>query len=160
MENMNSVTGGCLCGAVRYSISKPLYDAHYCHCRTCQKASGAPVIAGAFLPRDAIIITSGQPKFFQSSPIVSRGFCSDCGTYLLYQPLITEWSNWTIVTIASLDSPELHPPKIHYGVEGRIPWFETNDNLPRESYDEDFVEILSDNSHEGREAILRRFGAD
>ncbi|MBY6068565.1 GFA family protein [Leisingera aquaemixtae] len=152
-------TGGCLCDTVRYEVRGPLFDAHYCHCRTCQKASGAPVIAGAFLSRDALRFTHGEPKFYGSSPIVERGFCADCGTYLLYQPLIKEWSDWTIITISSLDHPESLPPERHYGVESRIPWFDVRDNLPREQYEDGFIEILSDENHEEREAILRRFGA-
>lgn len=36
--------GGCLCGALRYALSGPSIDAGYCHCRFCQRASGAPVV--------------------------------------------------------------------------------------------------------------------
>ena len=102
--------GGCLCGAVRYEVREQPYDAHYCHCRTCQKISGAPAISGAFLSRDAFRFTRGAPKFYRSSSIVERGFCADCSTYLLYRPLIAEWSDWIIVTIASLDRPDDLPP--------------------------------------------------
>ena len=151
-------TGGCLCGEFRYVVNAPLYDAHYCHCRACQKASGAPAIAGAFLARDAFEITSGRLKFYKSSPIVDRGFCEECGTYLLYRPLIPEWSNWIIITIASLDHPELFPPLRHYGTESRITWFDTRDDHPREQYEDHFVEILSDVNSKERARILARFG--
>jgi hypothetical protein len=158
MSKFDPITGGCLCGAVRYEVHEPLYDPHYCHCRKCQKASGAPVIAGAFLTREAYRLTSGEPKFFRSSPIVERGFCAGCGTYLVYRPLITEWSDWIIITIASLDHPEQVPPIRHYGIESRIAWFDTQDDHPRERYEEDFIEILANASREEREAVLKRFG--
>jgi hypothetical protein len=159
MNKSEPITGGCLCGLVRYEASKPLFDPHYCHCRTCQKASGAPVIAGAFISRSAFRFTHGEPKLYQSSPIVERGFCACCGTYLLYRPLIPEWSDWIIITIASLDHPRSVPPERHYGIESQIAWFNIQDDLPRERYEDDFIEILADASREERQAVLGRFGS-
>ena len=159
MSKPEPVMGGCLCGTVRYEATEPLYDTHYCHCRKCQKASGAPVIAGAFLPSVALCFTHAEPNFYKSSSIVERGFCGNCGTYLLYRPLIPEWSNWVIITIASLDHPETAPPQRHYGIEGQIEWFNTHDNFPRERYEDDFIEILSDENREERVALLARFGS-
>ncbi|CUJ82897.1 hypothetical protein RUE5091_00044 [Ruegeria denitrificans] len=158
MTKPQNASGGCLCGNVRYRTDGPLYDLHYCHCRTCQKASGAPAIAGAFLSRDALHFIDGEPKVFRSSPIVERGFCGDCGTYLLYRPLIEEWSDWLIITIASLDNPENYAPKRHYGIESQIPWFDIRDNFPRERYEDGFIDILAKGSQEERKAILDRFG--
>ena len=158
MHDNGPLTGGCLCGAVRYELSAPPYDLHYCHCRTCQKASGASAIAGGFVARDAITFTRGAPKIFKSSPVVERGFCAECGTYLLYCPTIAEWSDWVIMTIASLDNPEHWPPKRHYGIESQIPWFDTKDRLPREPYEDNFIEILASGNPEERKAILDRFG--
>lgn len=158
MTSEEPVTGSCLCGSVRYTADKRPFGAHYCHCQTCRKASGAPVIAGAFLARSALRITRGEPKFFRSSAVAERGFCADCGTYLFYRPLIAEWSDWIVITIASLDRPGAYPPQCHYGTESRLPWFDTRDELPRESYEEGFTDILIDGSPEARQAILDRFG--
>ena len=159
MSENEPISGGCLCGAVRYTVTEPPYDAHYCHCRTCQKASGAPVVAGAFVTRDAFVFTHGKPTIFKSSPIVERGFCGTCGTYLLYRPIIPEWSNWIILTIASLDHPENMPPQRHYGIESQIPWLNIHDGLPRERYEDNFIDILANGNREEREAVLRRFGS-
>ena len=152
--------GGCLCGDVRYEVRGSLFDPHYCHCRACQKASGAPAIAGAFVDKDTLQIVGHQPKFYRSSPIVERGFCAECGTYLIYRPLIPEWSNWLIITIASLDHPEAISPKRHYGTESQLSWFNTQDDFPRERYEEDFIEILSNPSHVERVAVLKRYGSE
>ncbi|MDX1400993.1 MAG: GFA family protein [Kiloniellales bacterium] len=159
MSQTEPITGGCLCGVVRYEASEPLYDAHYCHCRTCQKVSGAPVVAAAFLSRDAFRFTHGKPKFYRSSPVVERGFCGKCATYLLYRPLIPEWSDWVIVTIASLDHPESLPPGRHYGYESHLDWLNIQDDLPRERYEDDFIEILTDPNRKERAAVLARFGS-
>jgi len=153
------ITGGCLCGEIRYEASELPFDPHYCHCRKCQKASGAPAIAGAFVSRDAFQFTHGEPKLYKSSPVVERGFCGSCGTYLLYRPLILEWSDWVIITIASLDHPENLPPERHYGIESQITWFNIQGDLPRERYEDDFIEILADTTRQEREAVLGRFGS-
>ena len=71
MPRSEPVTGGCLCGTLRFEVTKPLYDPHYCHCRVCQKASGGPVIARAFVARDGFRFTAGEAKFYRSSPIVA-----------------------------------------------------------------------------------------
>jgi hypothetical protein len=158
-DQFKPAAGGCLCGAVRYEVNEPPFDPHYCHCRACQKASGAPVIAGAFVSRNAFRFTQGKPKLYKSSPIVERGFCAGCGTYLLYRPLMAEWSDWAIITIASLDQPESIRPERHYGIESHLAWFNIQDDLPRERYEDDFIEILADPNREERAAVLARFGS-
>lgn len=158
MDKSARITGGCLCGKIRYEVSAPMTDPHYCHCRTCQKASGAPVIAGAFAARNTFRFTEGAPTIFRSSPIIERGFCGGCGTYLIYRPLIPEWSAWMIVTIASLDRPECLPPQRHYGIESRIKWLDIRDDFQRERYEEDFIDILVNGSPDERQAVLDRFG--
>ena len=118
----------------------------------------APAFAGAYVSRSAFRFTQGKPKFYKSSPIVERGLCADCGSYLIYKPLIAEWSDWIIVPIACLDHPENFPPEQHYGTEDQVKWFNTRDDLPRERYEENFIEILSGEDCEARRAILERFG--
>ena len=81
--------------------------ASICHCRMCQKASGAPYGAYAPMARDALVFTRGAPKIFRSSEIAERGFCAACGTPLTYRNVTSQRIS---VTICSLDDPELAPP--------------------------------------------------
>ena len=66
-EKTMPITGGCLCGAVRYESSEQPSDSNYCHCGgsrgTCLKSSGAPVTAFRFTP--------GEPRFYKSAERVS-----------------------------------------------------------------------------------------
>lgn len=117
-------SGGCQCGAVRYHASAFLDSSHICHCRMCQKAVGNFFAALVGVPRDALRWTRGEPDSFMSSEHVARGFCRDCGTPLFYDYLEGERIN---LTTGSLDEPALFPPKVQFGMEGRMPWF---DNLP------------------------------
>ena len=120
------VTGGCLCGEVRYEITKPVIENNFCHCRMCQKFSGAPVVAMSTYPEDAIRFTKGEPKYYRSSPFVERGFCATCGSSLTYKPLTPhvapQWAGWIVVYTASLDNPEPNAPRWHLGMESQMPW--------------------------------------
>ncbi len=158
-DNPETVTGGCLCGAVRYEASEPPFDAHYCHCRMCQKASAAPVMAHAFVLKDMFCFTEGEPKYHQSSPIGERGFCAECSTLLLFRPLIPEWSGWITIPTVTLDHPENLPPERHHGIESQIAWFNIQDDLPRERYEDDFIQCILHASPEERKAASERWSS-
>lgn len=127
-----TVTGGCQCGAVRYRAVVDLSKVHYCHCRMCQRAAGnafALLVPGL---RDEVAWT-GEPATFRSSSVAARGFCRDCGTPLSFA---YDGSRWMCVTLGSLDDPGACAPRIHFGVEGQLPWLHIPDELPRERTDE------------------------
>lgn len=113
-------SGGCQCGAVRYHAAAFLDTSHICHCRMCQKAAGNYFAALIGIPRDAFTWTRGTPATFKSSDQVERGFCRECGTPLYYDYATSKHLS---VTTGSLDEPARFPPKIQFGVEGRMPWF-------------------------------------
>ena len=137
-----SITGGCLCGEVRYQISEPAMETLYCHCRMCQRFSGAQMYAGTTFPSGALRFIQGEPKYYRSSPIGERGFCANCGSSLIYRPSMRKWSDWIEICTASLDNPEDFPPTYHLGVESQMPWLNIHDDLPRIRCDEapDLVE--------------------
>ena len=123
-------TGGCLCGSVRYeSTQKPL-KVGYCHCRMCQRVSGAPVSCGVYFQESTFRFIRGKPKYYQSSENVKRGFCENCGSRLTYQ---ISGAQAISVEVGTLDKPELSPPEYHICIESQIPWFELEDGLPRSS---------------------------
>ncbi len=127
-------SGGCQCGAVRYHVSAVLDTSHICHCRMCQKAAGNFFIALIGVPRDAIVWTRGQPATFKSSAQVERGFCRTCGTPLFYDYATSKHLS---VTTGSLDHPAAFPPKMQFGIEARMPWFDTLPGLPDEGTTEE-----------------------
>src|SRR5690606_29156263 len=97
---METYSGGCQCGAVRYRFSQKPSSAHVCHCRMCQKAFGAfyaPLVGG---PKTAFAVTRGEIAIFMSSDLAARGFCRDCGTPLSFAFIDSEWIS---VSIGSLD---------------------------------------------------------
>jgi hypothetical protein len=125
--------GGCLCGAVRYTVTKAPLDSGYCHCRMCQKSSGAPLQASAEFPVDAFAITNGAPKAYRSSLGAVRHFCPDCGSQLTFRA--AQNPTYISVNLPTLDHPEAIVPRKHIWCSSRLPWFEVADDLPR--YDQE-----------------------
>ncbi|WP_420337994.1 GFA family protein [Roseibium sp.] len=123
LEKTDIKSGGCQCGAVRY-CAEGFKRPSICHCRMCQKAVGGPF--AALVVVENLSWTRGEPAYFQSSNLVRRGFCRDCGTPLTYE---FEGSHIDI-TIASLDQPDLVAPEIQLGLENRLSWCEGLADLP------------------------------
>jgi hypothetical protein len=124
--------GGCLCGSLRYVAKHPI-DAGYCHCRLCQRSSGAPVLAWVAFPVDSFAYADGSPSVYRSTPAAEREFCRSCGTQIAFRDL--KGAETVEVNLASLDDPESVVPKYHIWTASRISWFDTADDLPR--YEDD-----------------------
>lgn len=121
--------GGCLCGAVRYRVEGPPLRVGLCHCRMCQRAAGAPVVAWGLWPADRFTWLQGKPQTFASSARGERSFCPRCGGSLTFvdpgEPAIVE------VKLASLDDPVAFSPQEHIWTRSRVRWLELADRLPR-----------------------------
>ena len=103
----SAMTGGCLCGAIRYRLTQPVDKIIMCHCTDCQKASGAGASANAVVPTDKFEITKGTPKVFgkvvDSGNTLQRAFCPECGS-----PIYSRRAHapeMTVLKVGSLDAP-------------------------------------------------------
>jgi hypothetical protein len=123
-----SYDGGCLCGRVRFRVSALPLDSGYCHCRMCQRNSGAPVVAWVTVSTTGFSWILGKPRPYASSVHAVREFCRKCGSYLVFKS--TMCSDVVSVNTASFDDPGAFPPRKHIFVENRISWFQTADDLP------------------------------
>jgi hypothetical protein len=121
--------GGCLCGAVRYRAGGEASHPTLCHCASCRRAAGAPVVAWVTFPRADFAFTQGTPTRYRSSPPVLRSFCATCGTPLTYQH--DAHPGEIDITVASLDDPSAFPPADHTWTSEQLPWLELGDALPR-----------------------------
>jgi len=126
------ITGGCLCGKVRYEITAEPVSTANCHCRTCQKAVGAPYVAGLFVPASALTITGHYKEYASiaaSGNTVYRGFCPECGTSLFGRN--SAFTQIRPVSAVTLDDPSIYKPEKDMWVADAQPWDVMNPELPK-----------------------------
>jgi hypothetical protein len=122
----NLLEGGCLCGDIRYQITKAPLAAGICHCASCRRAAGAESVAWAVCSISAFEFTLATPAEYHSSKSVTRTFCRNCGTSLTYQ--ISPDS--IDVALATLDDPEKLTPGKEVWAESRISWNALHGDIP------------------------------
>lgn len=127
MSKSNTLTGGCQCGAVRFACDLPPENVHVCHCRMCQKAVGGPFAVICPVLKSHFRMTRGEFSWFRSSDLARRGFCSQCGT-----PMIFEYPDFPDIGVlaGAFDDPAQVPPVVQYGIESRVPWYQHLPDLP------------------------------
>ena len=124
------MTGGCICGAVRFRLDARPDWVSYCHCKDCRKATGAPLTAfvGA---ATATVRFEGEvkPAVYRSSPQVQRHFCPRCGSPIAYED--ERLPGMIYFFLGALDAPEDFPPRHHAFESHRLSWLRIDDDLPR-----------------------------
>jgi len=120
------ITGGCLCRACRYETEAAPLDVRVCHCKLCQKATGAAFYARVRVPLDSLTI-SGPVGWFHSSPPVRRGFCTRCGTTLFSERAD---ANRIGIAMGSLDDPDRFSPTEQIWMSSKQAWVDLGDDLP------------------------------
>ena len=134
--------GGCTCRAIRYQmISAPLF-VHCCHCRWCQRETGASFALNAMIEADRVVVLKGEPVVVATPSNSGKGQkiirCPSCWIAL--------WSNYAgagdsvrFVRVGTLDDPDRLPPDIHIFTASKQPWVILPQGTPAvaEYYDRD-----------------------
>jgi hypothetical protein len=120
------LTGGCLCGRIRYRAKPTHRDGYYCHCRMCQLAFGNTRATYFNLRKDEVIWDRDPPTYYASSRIARRGFCSHCGTPLSFE---FNTSARMDLSVGSLDDPSQLTPNEHFAIESRVASWHVPDGL-------------------------------
>jgi len=156
------IEGGCDCRAIRYRMmSSPLF-VHCCHCRWCQRESGASFALNAMIEADRVTLLAGAPE------IVDTPSASGKGQKILRCPTcrIALWSHYagagtavSFVRVGTLDNPDLLPPDIHIFTSSKQPWVVLPPGAPAvpEYYDRN--QYWPAQSLARREALLARLSA-
>jgi hypothetical protein len=78
------LTGGCLCGGVRFEVTEPLVSAGYCHCTRCQRRTGTAASAQARIAPGSLRILAGEAlvRLYEPPDGFAKAFCSGCGSAL------------------------------------------------------------------------------
>ena len=108
---MESVTGGCLCGALRFTATGAPWRVGLCHCLDCRKHHGAPFHASAIFPETAVTIT-GEARSFRD-----RSFCPACGS-----PVFAQIGDEIGINLGALDQPSRFRPTYELWMIRREDW--------------------------------------
>ena len=126
-----SLTGSCLCGAVRYeSNAEPVFSGH-CYCSDCQKETGGGHLTVAAVP-DATVKISGPTISFSkpggSGQAIERTFCSKCGSTLFSRP--QAYTGMTLLRAGTLDNPSQIVPGMSIYTSHALAWDQPSTSIP------------------------------
>ena len=151
--------GGCTCRQVRYRMtSKPLF-VHCCHCRWCQRESGAAFALNAMIEAGRVELLHGDVEVVDTPSNSGKGQkysrCPKCR--------IAVWSNYAgagdalrFVRVGSLDEPDRCPPDIHIFTASKQPWVVLPPGTPAVPGYYDRNEMWPKESLERRAAVMAK----
>ncbi len=134
------VSGGCLCGRVRYEAEVFLQHGYICHCTTCQKSTGQPAEITVLIKPGTLEYLKGEPKYFVTSASGKRGFCAECGSRIVWQATDPQEDWTTNLCVGSLDHPAAAGMACHIYADTRLPWYDPCADLPK--FTENDVEAM------------------
>jgi hypothetical protein len=119
------IEGGCDCRALRYRMETSPLFVHCCHCRWCQRETGASFALNAMIEADRVTLLAGNPELVDTPSASGRGQkvarCPTCR--------IAVWSHYSgagtavsFVRVGTLDIPDNLPPDIHIYTSTKQPW--------------------------------------
>ena len=125
--------GGCTCRQVRYRMASGPLFVHCCHCRWCQRESGAAFALNAMIEADRVTLLQGEVQVVDTPSNSGKGQrisrCPDCRIAL--------WSNYAdagnavhFVRVGTLDEPDRLPPDIHIFTASKQPWVVIPEGMP------------------------------
>ena len=127
--------GGCGCKHVRYRMTTAPLIVHCCHCRWCQRESGASFALNAMIEADRVTDLGAPPELVKTPSASGHGQtvarCPNCR--------IAVWSNYAgagplvrFVRVGTLDEPDHLPPDIHIFTASKQPWVDIPSGVPFE----------------------------
>lgn len=125
--------GGCDCRSIRYRMTTPPLFVHCCHCRWCQRESGASFALNALIEADRVVLLAGEPELVDTPSESGLGQkiarCPTCR--------IAVWSHYAgsgpvfkFVRVGTLDEPDRLPPEIHIFTASKQPWVVLGQGVP------------------------------
>ena len=149
--------GGCTCRAVRYRMTSRPMVVHCCHCRWCQRETGASFALNAVIEASRVELLNGEPIVVHTPSASGRGQkinrCPACHVAL--------WSNYSgagdrvhFVRVGTLDEPDRLPPDVHIYTASKQPWVVLPPGTPAFAEYYDRNEVWSAQSRARRRALV------
>ena len=129
---MANITGGCLCGRVRYIVTGEPAFSGLCHCRNCQRYTGSAFEALIAFPAASVSV-QGELKTYDdtgdSGQPVHRHFCPNCGSGVVNE--VDVLPGVMIVLAGTLDDPAPFKPTMDVYWSSAQPWVHTSSERTR-----------------------------
>lgn len=125
------ITGGCLCGRVRYTVRAQPLAVRTCWCRLCQYLGGGTASVNLAFPADAVAITGKlgtHRSVADSGNHMARGFCPDCGTPVT--SACEERPHLLFLRAGTLDDTGIAAPEVTIWTEAAPAWALISDAIP------------------------------
>lgn len=123
-----NITGGCMCGGVRYTVKGPLRDIVACHCQQCRRSSGHFVAATACKQKYFQLDAHDSLRWFSAVPGFRRGFCNVCGSSLFFEEVGGERIS---IAAGSLDNQQGLRVAAHLFTAEAGDYYALNDGVPQ-----------------------------
>ena len=121
-------SGGCLCGAVRFTVAGPPTSTNICCCTQCQRQTGAPMAAFATFRTEQFTLSAGEPASYRSSERADRQFCARCGSSLFW---VEVGSAEVDIFLGAFQEPSRLPrPQHAIWTAHRVSWVPELDAIP------------------------------
>lgn len=127
-DSRKTITGGCLCGAVRYEVRGLLRNVVNCHCSMCQRLHGGFGPHSKARKADITVTNDAGLAWYQTSEVARRGFCRVCGSSLFWEPFDLDATG---ILAGSLDGPTGLKTIGHIFVGEKADYYEISDGLPQ-----------------------------
>ena len=127
-----TVTGGCLCGAVRYEVNADPITTRTCWCRLCQFIGAGSATVNVCFPAGALVIRGELRDFVStadSGAAMHRRFCPICGVHMFSDA--DQRSHLTFVRAGTLDDVELAAPEMAIWTSQAPSWACIGENIPQ-----------------------------
>jgi hypothetical protein len=119
-----SLSGGCLCGAIRFHCDGPALASFACHCTACQKRTSSAFGTGILVQADKLVIEQGttrtRRRMADSGNDIEMHFCGDCGTSLY--AINSGRRHAHIVFTGALDDPSQVEIRMNVWTDSALPW--------------------------------------
>lgn len=125
------VTGGCLCGSVRFEISGPIRNIVHCHCSQCRKAQGSAFATNGIVKAADFRLLCGQDTLtgYESSPGQTKYFCRVCGSPIMSRTAARPGQ--VRVRLGTIESDIEARPMAHIFASSKAEWETIRGDLPR-----------------------------
>jgi len=130
--SMPEITGGCHCGAVRYTLAgDALPPVYACHCRTCQTWSGSAFTEQCFVKEDALSVTGPVALYEFTSPSGSTSRQRMCGTcHVRIFNTNTARPGWAVLRAGTLDESDAVSVVAHIWTKRKQRWIVIPEGIP------------------------------